>query len=153
MIEIGQIAPEFSLPRDGAGQVSLSSCRPSLVVLFFYPRDDTAGCTTEALGFSNALDAFRSAGTEVIGISKDSVARHDRFREKHGLAVALASDAQGTTCEDYGVWKEKQMYGKKFMGIERTTVLIGGDGVILKIWRKVRVPGHVDDVLQTVRAL
>ena len=151
MIETGQPAPDFTLPRDGEGTITLSALRPSRVVLFFYPKDDTPGCTTESIGFSAHLDAFKSAGAEVIGISKDPVKKHDKFRDKHGLTVPLVSDADGTTCEDYGVWKEKKMYGKTFWGIERTTVLIGPNGKIERIWPKVKVPGHVEEVLEAVR--
>ncbi|MFV2052544.1 peroxiredoxin [Aliiroseovarius sp. YM-037] len=151
MIETGQPAPDFTLPRDGEGTITLSALRPSRVVLFFYPKDDTPGCTTESISFSAHLDAFKSAGAEVIGISKDPVKKHDKFRDKHGLTVPLVSDTDGTTCEDYGVWKEKKMYGKTFWGIERTTVLIGPDGNIERIWPKVKVPGHVEEVLEAVR--
>ncbi len=145
-------APDFTLPRDGGGMVSLSDFRGKSVVLFFYPRDDTPGCTKESIGFSEHLQRFADAGAEVIGISKDSVASHDKFVSKHGLTTMLLSDENGTVCEDYGVWKEKKMYGKTFMGIERTTFLIGPDGRIRTVWHKVKVPGHVDEVLGAVTA-
>lgn len=148
----GDKAPDFTLPRDGGETVTLSDLRGGKVVLFFYPRDDTSGCTREAIGFSEQLQAFRDAGAEVFGISKDTIPSHDKFVAKHGLTVPLLSDAETTTCEDYGVWKEKKMYGKTFMGIERTTVLIGPDGVIARRWDKVKVPGHVDAVLEAVQA-
>ena len=149
----GQTAPDFTLPRDGGGDITLSDCRPDKVVLYFYPRDDTSGCTTEALDFTAALAEFEAAGARVIGVSKDSVAKHDKFIAKHGLGVALVSDADGQTCEDYGVWVEKKMYGKTHMGIERATFLIDGAGVVQRVWRKVKVPGHVAEVLDAVRAL
>jgi thioredoxin-dependent peroxiredoxin len=153
MIAAGQPAPDFTLPRDGGGTVSLSTLRPGKVVLYFYPKDDTPGCTLEAQDFSARADAFAAAGTTVIGISKDSVKSHDKFCKKHGLSVILASDEGGTTCEDYGVWAEKSMYGKTYMGIERTTVLIGGDGRVAQVWPKVSVKDHADAVLEAARAL
>lgn len=153
MIEIGQPAPDFTLPRDGGGDVTLSALRPKAVVLFFYPKDNTPGCTKEAIGFTEALDAFAEAGVEVLGISKDSVKKHDNFVAKQSLKTALLSDEASDVCEIYGVWVEKQMYGKTYMGIERTTVLIDGAGVIRKVWRKVKVPGHVDAVLEAAQAL
>jgi peroxiredoxin Q/BCP len=121
------------------------------VVLYFYPRDDTPGCTKEAIAFTEAADDFEAAGATVIGVSKDSVAKHDKFVAKHGLGVILASDAEGSTCEDYGVWVEKNMYGKKSMGVERATFLIGPNGVVRQVWRKVKVPGHAEAVLAAVR--
>ena len=149
----GQNAPDFTLPRDGGSDITLSALRPKTVVLYFYPKDDTGGCTKEAKGFTEAKDAFEAAGAIVVGVSKDSVAKHDKFIAKHDLDVVLASDAEGEVCEAYGVWKEKQMYGKTYMGIERSTFLIDGDGVIRQEWRKVKVPGHVDAVLDAVKAL
>ena len=153
MIEPGQIAPEFTLPRDGGGSVSLAALRPGKVVLYFYPKDATPGCTLEAQDFSARAAAFAAAGTTVIGLSKDSVTAHDKFCKKHGLAVILASDEGGHTCEDYGVWKEKSMYGKTYLGIERSTFLIDGNGHVVREWRKVKVPGHVDDVLAAAKDL
>lgn len=152
MAETGDMAPEFTLPRDGGGTVHLADLRGTRVVLFFYPRDDTPGCTNEAKGFSAQLRDFDAAGVQVFGISKDSVASHDKFVAKHDLTVPLLSDEHGQTCEDYGAWKEKSMYGRKFMGIERTTVLIDAEGRIAQRWNKVKVPGHVDAVLQAVQA-
>ena len=146
-------APDFTLPRDGGGTVALSELRGQTVVLYFYPRDDTPGCTTQAQGFTELADAFAGAGAVVLGVSKDSVAKHDKFREKYGLKVALLSDEDGKTCEDYGVWVEKNMYGKTSMGIERSTFLISGTGKILREWRKVKVPGHMEEVLEAVRAI
>lgn len=153
MLDLSDNAPDFTLPRDGGGTISLSDLRGSAVVLFFYPRDDTSGCTKESIGFSEALDAFGAAGAQVFGISKDSAESHDKFVSKRGLTVPLLSDENSTTCEDYGVWKEKSMYGKKFMGIERSTFLIGADGKIARVWRKVKVAGHVEEVLEAVKAL
>ena len=153
MLETGQTAPDFTLPRDGGGTVTLSALRPGPVVLYFYPKDDTSGCTKEAIGFTEQLSAFHEAGATVLGVSRDSVAKHDRFRDKYDLGVTLLSDAEGTVCTDYGTWVEKSMYGKTYMGIERSTFLIDGTGQIAQIWRKVRVPGHVDQVLDAVRAL
>jgi peroxiredoxin Q/BCP len=153
MPDISDTAPGFTLPRDGGGEVSLSDLRGSAVVLFFYPRDDTPGCTKESIGFSQDLQAFADAGAQVFGISKDTVAKHDKFVAKHDLTTPLLSDAEGTTCEDYGVWVEKNMYGRKSMGIERSTFLIDAEGRIARVWRKVKVDGHVAEVLAAVQAL
>ncbi len=153
MITAGQTAPDFTLPRDGGGTITLSALRPTKVVLYFYPKDDTPGCTLEAQDFTARLDAFSAAGCTVIGISKDSVKAHDKFCKKHGLGIVLASDEAGQTCEDYGVWLEKSMYGKTYMGIERTTVLIDGAGVVAQVWNKVSVKGHADAVLAAASAL
>lgn len=149
----GDAAPPFSLPRDGGGEVSLADHAGRPVVLYFYPRDDTSGCTRQALDFGAHLDAFEAAGAVVLGVSKDSVKAHDRFRDKHGLRVALLSDEEGDVCARYGVWKEKSMYGKTYMGIERTTFLIDRQGRIARVWPKVKVPGHAEAVLEAVRAL
>lgn len=149
----GAKAPAFNVPGDGAAQVALKDFKGQVVVLYFYPKDDTPGCTKEAIGFSEAKKKFDKAGAVVIGVSKDSVAKHDKFKTKHDLDVILASDEDGGLCEKYGVWKEKKNYGKTYMGIERSTFVIDGAGKIVKIWRKVRVPGHVDEVLEAVKAL
>jgi peroxiredoxin Q/BCP len=153
MPDTGDIAPVFILPRDGGGEVALADFAGKPVVVYFYPRDDTPGCTTEALGFSAEAEAFAAAGAAVIGISKDSVKSHDKFRDKHGLGVILASDEAGDTAERYGVWREKSMYGKTFLGIERATFLVGPDGRIAGAWHKVKVEGHVAEVLAATRAL
>jgi peroxiredoxin Q/BCP len=153
MPEAGEMAPDFTLPRDGGGEVSLAALRPKKVVVYFYPKDDTSGCTKEAQSFSAAAEDFAAAGAVVVGISKDSVASHDKFVKKHNLGVILGSDAESDVCERYGVWVEKSMYGKKYMGIERATFLIDGTGKIARVWRKVKVPGHVDEVLEATRAL
>ncbi|MCV6584608.1 MAG: thioredoxin-dependent thiol peroxidase [Marinibacterium sp.] len=153
MPELAQPAPDFTLPRDGGSQVTLSSLRGGPVVLFFYPRDNTSGCTKEAIGFTEHLDDFAAAGATVLGISKDSVASHEKFIAKRELGMPLLSDEHGSVCEDYGVWKEKKMYGKTFMGIERTTFLIAADGTVAQVWHKVKVAGHVEAVLDAVKAL
>ncbi|MFN3646540.1 MAG: peroxiredoxin [Gemmobacter sp.] len=153
MLNPGDTAPDFTLPRDGGGSITLSALRPGKVVVYFYPKDDTPGCTTEALDFTARREAFAAAGVTVIGVSKDSVAAHDKFCRKHGLGIVLASDEGSTTCEDYGVWAEKSMYGKKFWGVERTTFLIDGDGRIARVWPKVKVAGHAEEVLEAARAL
>ena len=152
-LDPGSAAPDFTLPRDGGGELTLSGLRPQKVVLYFYPRDDTPGCTTEALDFSRLQQEFAAAGTVVVGLSKDSVKAHDRFCAKHGLGVILLSDEAADTCERYGVWVEKTMYGKTSMGIERTTVLIDGAGNVARVWRKVKVAGHAAEVLDAARAL
>lgn len=153
MPQTGDEAPDFTLPRDGGGALTLSALRPSKVVLYFYPKDDTSGCTKEALGFTEAADDFAAAGAVVVGVSKDTAAKHDKFIAKHGLKVALVSDADSDVCERYGVWAEKSMYGKKYFGIERSTFLIDTEGRIARIWHKVKVPGHVEEVLEATRAL
>ncbi len=152
-LEAGDMAPDFTLPRDGGDMVTLSAMRPRPVVLYFYPRDDTPGCTKQAIGFTCLQAEFEEAGGTVIGVSKDSVAKHEKFRDKHALGVALVSDEEGDVCERYGTWVEKSMYGKTHMGIERTTFLIDGEGRIARVWRKVKVDGHVEEVLEALRAL
>ncbi|KPQ07212.1 MAG: peroxiredoxin Q/BCP [Rhodobacteraceae bacterium HLUCCA12] len=152
-MELGHPAPDFTAPRDGGDMLTLSQLRPDPVVLYFYPRDDTSGCTREALDFSAHAAEFAAAGAVVVGVSKDSVRAHDSFKAKHDLGVILVSDAETDICERYGTWVEKSMYGKTFMGIERSTFLIDGNGRIAKVWRKVKVPGHVEAVLDAVRAL
>jgi thioredoxin-dependent peroxiredoxin len=152
-VELGDKAPDFTLPTDGADSVTLSKLNGKKVVLYFYPKDDTSGCTAEACGFRDSFPDYGGTGAVVIGISKDSVASHDKFKKKHGLPFILASDAGGDVCEKYGVWVEKSMYGRKYMGIERATFLIDGAGTVRRAWRKVRVPGHVAEVLKAARAL
>ena len=150
---IGETAPDISLPRDGGAMVNLSDFVGKTVVLYFYPKDDTPGCTKEAIGFTEKADDFAAAGADILGVSKDPVAKHDKFIAKHDLKIALLSDENGDVCERYGVWVEKSMYGKTYQGIERATFLIGPDGKIAQVWPKVKVPGHVDAVLDAVRAL
>jgi len=153
MVDVADTAPDFTLPATGDTSVTLSALRPKAIVLFFYPRDNTAGCTKEAIGFTENLAAFNDAGAHVFGISKDNMASHERFIAKKELGMPLLSDADSEVCEAYGVWKEKKMYGKTFMGIERSTFLIDGTGHVAKIWRKVKVDGHVQEVLDAVKAL
>ena len=148
---IGAPAPDFSLPANGGRTLSLADFAGRKLVLYFYPKDDTSGCTKEAIAFTEAIDDFSAAGAAVVGVSKDPVKKHDRFIDKHGLKVDLVSDEEGDLCERYGVWVEKSMYGKKYMGIERSTFLIGPDGTLQKEWRKVKVPGHVEAVLAAVK--
>jgi thioredoxin-dependent peroxiredoxin len=152
-VDVGAEAPDFTLPTDGNGEVTLSKLLGQKVVLYFYPKDDTSGCTAEACGFRDALPDYGKTGAVVIGISKDSVAAHDRFKKKHGLPFILASDAQSQVCEKYGAWVEKSMYGRKYMGIDRSTFLIDRSGTVRGVWRKVRVPGHVAEVLKAAAAL
>lgn len=153
MATTGDMAPDFTLPATGGGDVTLSALRPKKVVLYFYPKDDTPGCTTEGIDFTRLAKDFEAADTVVIGVSKDSVASHEKFCAKHGLGVTLVSDEGGDVCERYGVWGEKNMYGKTFMGIDRSTFLIGADGRIATEWRKVKVPGHAEAVLEAARGL
>lgn len=152
-LAIGDQAPDFDLPTDGGATVKLSSLRGKAVVLFFYPKDDTSGCTVEAIAFSQLKDAFHSAGVHILGMSPDSVKKHDKFKAKHELTVDLVSDEEKSTLGAYGVWVEKSMYGRKYMGVERSTFLISTDGTIAEIWRKVKVPGHAEAVLKTVESL
>lgn len=152
MPDIADLAPDFTLPRDGGSMVTLSALRPAPVVLYFYPKDDTPGCTKEALDFTAHLAEFAALGAQVFGVSKDDVKSHDKFVAKHALGIPLLSDT-AEVCEAYGVWKEKNMYGKVYMGIERTTVLIDGAGRIARIWSKVKVDGHAAEVLAAVKAL
>jgi peroxiredoxin Q/BCP len=153
MIEPGTPAPDFTLPRDGGGEVSLSDFKGNPVVLYFYPKDDTSGCTKEAVAFTDLMPDFEAAGAAVLGVSKDSVKKHDKFRDKHELKVTLLSDDDSDVCERYGVWAEKSMYGKTYMGIERSTFLIDAGGTVREVWRKVKVPGHAEKVLEAVKAL
>lgn len=152
-IETGQTAPAFSLPADGDTTISLADYKGQKVVLYFYPKDDTPGCTKESCGFNDAIPDFKNMNTAVIGVSKCSVAKHDKFKAKYGLTFPLVSDEDGSLCEDYGVFKQKSMYGKTFMGIERSTFLIDEDGKIAALWRKVKVPGHVDAVRTAIEDL
>ena len=149
-IQAGDEAPRFDLPTDGGGNVRLNELAGKSVVLYFYPKDDTPGCTTESKGFSESAAAFASANTVVIGVSKDTVSSHNKFKAKHNLNLILASDEAGSVVEAYGCWVEKSMYGRSYMGIERSTYLIGPDGKVLKVWRKVKVPGHVKQVLEAL---
>ncbi len=150
----GNFAPDFTLDTDGYGKMTLSSFRgKKFVVLYFYPKDDTPGCTLEAKDFSDKIVQFEGNDAVVIGVSKDPVSSHDKFKEKYCLSFTLASDANSTVCEAYDTWVEKSMYGKKYMGIQRDTFLIDKTGKIRRIWRKVKVEGHCDEVLNAVRQL
>ena len=149
----GVKAPSFTLPRDGGGRISLKDFVGKAIVLYFYPKDDTAGCTREAIDFSSKLAAFSAAGAAVVAISKDSVVKHDKFKEKHELKIILGADEPGDVVARYGAWVEKSMYGRKYMGIDRSTFLIDAKGVIRRIWRKVKVPSHAEEVLAAVKAL
>ena len=153
MFDLSDPAPGFILPASNGTETDLASLKSQNVVLFFYPRDNTPGCTKEAIGFTEALSAFEAANTKVFGISKDSLGSHEKFVAKKELGMPLLSDENSTVCEDYGVWKEKKMYGKSFMGIERSTFLIDAEGQIAGIWRKVKVDGHVAEVLEAAKAL
>lgn len=151
MPQIGDIAPDFTLPRDGGGRVRLSALRPGRVVVFFYPSDDTPTCTAEALAFNARLPEFAAAGVTLIGISRDSARSHDRFAAKHGLGMILASDEDGAVCDAWGVWAEKTTFGKTYMGIVRSTFLIDGEGRVEAAWTVLRVKGHVEAVLAAAR--
>jgi peroxiredoxin Q/BCP len=152
-IEVGQLAPGFALAGDGEQTISLVELRGQRVVLFFYPKDMTPGCTIEARDFTELHDDFKAANTRVVGLSKDSVARHEKFRAKHDLKSDLASDEAGEVLEAYGVWAEKSLYGRTFLGIVRSTFLIDEEGIIRRIWRKVKVRGHAAEVLKEAQTL
>ena len=152
-LDKGSEAPDFALPRDGNGIVSLSDLRGKSVVLYFYPKDDTSGCTAESIDFSALKPEFDRLGTVVIGISPDTTKSHDKFKAKHGLSVDLVSDTEKQTLQAYGVWVEKSMYGRKYMGVERSTFLIDREGRIAEVWRKVKVPGHAKAVLEAAKEL
>ena len=152
-LSIGDMAPSFEVNTDGSGKFSLDKAKGSPLVIYFYPKDDTPGCTKEACGFRDAFPDFSELNATIVGVSKDTVAKHDKFKAKYELPFHLASDEDGSLCEAYGTWVEKSMYGKKYMGIERATFLIDASGVIQGIWRKVKVNGHVEEVLEASRAL
>ncbi|MEP2707898.1 MAG: thioredoxin-dependent thiol peroxidase [Roseibium sp.] len=152
-LTLGELAPDFDLESDGGRRISLGSLKGHPVVVYFYPKDNTPGCTKEAIAFTDQIDEFKKLGTTVIGISPDTAKKHDNFIAKHNLSVRLGADTDTKTSEAYGVWVEKSMYGKKYMGVERATFLVGADGKIVQIWRKVKVPGHAEIVLEAVRAL
>nr|WP_298683592.1 thioredoxin-dependent thiol peroxidase [uncultured Dongia sp.] len=152
-LDIGSKAPAFSMKTDSGGKVSLSELKGKNVVLYFYPKDDTSGCTAEACGFRDKLPAFKKLDAVIIGVSRDSVESHDKFKKKYDINFALGSDESGKVTEAYEVWVEKSMYGRKYMGIERATFLIDGKGVIRGLWRKVKVPGHVEEVAKAIKQL
>jgi peroxiredoxin Q/BCP len=149
----GDPAPDFALMTDGGGRAHLKDLKGKPVVIYFYPKDDTSGCTAEAIAFNGLSAKFAAAGATVIGVSPDSVAAHDKFKRKHNLTIALAADPERSAIDAYGVWKEKSMYGRRYFGVERSTFLVRADGRIAKIWRKVKVPGHADEVLAATKAL
>ena len=153
MLQTGDRAPDFEIPTDDGNQFRLSKLKGAPVVIFFYPKDDTSGCTAEAKSFTELAPEFAAAGARIIGISPDGVASHDKFKKKHDIDVSLGADEDKAVAEAYGVWVEKSMYGRKYMGIERTTLLIDAKGRISEIWRKVKVPGHAAKVLEAVKAL
>ena len=153
VLKPGDRAPDFALPRDGGESLTLSDFKGRKLVLYFYPKSDTPGCTRQAIDFSALKTAFGRAGTDIVGVSADPVAKQDRFRDKHGLKIALASDESKEMLTAYGVWGEKSMYGRKFMGVKRTTYLIGPDRRVARIWENVKVPGHAEDVLAAAKAL
>ncbi len=152
-LAIGEAAPDFDLESEGGGRVSLSALKGKPVVVYFYPKDNTPGCTKEAIAFSELIGEFNALGATVVGLSPDTAKKHDNFVAKHDLAVRLGADTENATAEAYGVWVEKSMYGKKYMGVERSTFLVDANGKIAEIWRKVKVPGHAEAVLEAVRAL
>jgi len=152
MLDVGDVAPDFTLPIDGGGEITLSSMRGKKVVLYFYPKDDTSGCTKEACDFREKISEFTKAGAVVLGMSPDSVKKHDKFKAKYDLPFSLVADEEKAALEAFGVWVEKSMYGRKYMGVERSTFLIDADGSIQSVWRKVKVPGHVDAVLDALQA-
>ena len=148
----GTKAPAFDLPTDGGGKLSLKALKGKKVVLYFYPKDDTSGCTREAIDFNGLKADFEKAGAVVVGVSPDSTTSHDKFKKKHGLDFALIADEEKSMLEAYGVWVEKSMYGRKYMGVERTTLLIDAGGKVAQVWSKVKVPGHAQEVLEAVKA-
>ncbi|MBM3622192.1 MAG: thioredoxin-dependent thiol peroxidase [Alphaproteobacteria bacterium] len=152
-VEEGKKAPDFTAATDGGKKLKLSDLRGKAVILYFYPKDDTPGCTKEACGFRDSLPNFGKAKATVIGVSKDGIARHDKFKAKYDLNFPLVADEDGKICEKYGTWIEKSLYGRKYMGIDRATFLIDGTGTVRKIWRKVKVPGHVEEVLDAAKGL
>jgi peroxiredoxin Q/BCP len=152
-LDVGDRAPDFELPTDGGGHARLSDLKGRAVALYFYPKDDTSGCTAEAIAFNALRAKFAAAGAVVIGVSPDNVASHDKFKRKHSLQLPLAADPERSAINLYGVWKEKSMYGRKYFGVERSTFLIGREGRIAKVWRKVKVPGHAEDVLAAAKGL
>ncbi|MCV0428978.1 MAG: thioredoxin-dependent thiol peroxidase [Roseibium sp.] len=152
-LAIGDAAPEFDLESDGGGRVSLEALKGSPVVVYFYPKDNTPGCTKEAIAFSELIAEFQKLGVTIIGLSPDSAKKHDNFVAKHNLTVRLGADTETKVAQAYGVWVEKSMYGKKYMGVERSTFLVDAEGKIAQIWRKVKVPGHAEAVLEAVSKL
>ncbi len=153
MVDEGDKAPDFELEGDEGGTIRLSDLQGSPVVVYFYPKDDTSGCTKEAIAFTELAPEFAKLGVRVIGVSPDTVKSHQKFKTKHNLNVELAADTEKSAAQAYGVWVSKSMYGRQYMGVERSTFLVGKDGTLVKVWRKVKVPGHAEDVLQSVQSL
>lgn len=151
MVSEGDDAPDFDLERDGGGRIRLKDFAGQPVVLFFYPKDDTSGCTKEAVAFTELAPEFAKHGAAIVGVSPDTSASHDKFKAKHNLDIALAADTEKSVAGAYGVWVEKSMYGRKYMGVERSTFLIGPDGAVQRAWRKVKVPGHAEAVLEALK--
>lgn len=153
MVDEGDKAPDFELENDEGGTIRLSDLQGSPVVVYFYPKDDTSGCTKEAIAFTELAPEFAKLGARVIGVSPDTIKSHQKFKTKHNLNVELAADTEKSAAQAYGVWVSKSMYGRQYMGVERSTFLVGKDGTLVKVWRKVKVPGHAEDVLQSVQSL
>lgn len=153
MLSEGDPVPDVKLAGMEGEPISPADFRGQKLVVYFYPKDDTSGCTAEAQAFTALIDEFQRAGTWIIGVSKDDAKKHAKFTDKYALRVPLATDADGTVCEAFGTWTEKSMYGRKYMGIERATFLVDRDGVVKRVWRKVKVPGHAEEVLEAARAL
>lgn len=153
MVEEGDKAPDLDLETDGGGRIRLNDLTGRIVVVYFYPKDDTSGCTKEAIDFTGLSGEFAKCNAHVLGISPDSVEKHDKFKAKHDLSVQLGADTNKIAANAYGVWVKKSMYGREYMGVERSTFLVGADGNIARIWRKVKVPGHADEVLKAVQSL
>ena len=153
MLDVGDTAIDFELDSDGGGIIRLSALKGKPVIVYFYPKDNTSGCTKQAVAFSEQSSEFAKLGVQIIGISPDTAASHDKFKVKHNLNIQLAADTEKTASKAYGVWTEKSMYGRKYMGIERSTFLIDADGKVAHVWRKVRVPGHVEEVLKVIQSL
>ena len=153
MVDEGDTAPDFELESDDESTVRLSDLKGGPVVVYFYPKDDTSGCTKEAIAFTGFASEFADLGARIIGVSPDSVESHQKFKAKHNLSVQLAADPEKLAAQAYGVWVSKSMYGRKYMGVERSTFLVNADGTLAKVWRKVKVPGHAEDVLQSVQSL
>jgi peroxiredoxin Q/BCP len=152
-LDIGAAAPDFALASDDGGSIRLADLRGRIVVLFFYPKDDTTGCTAEAVAFNQLLPRFKKAGATLLGVSPDGVKSHAAFKRKHELSLTLLADPEHKALEAYDVWREKSMYGRKYMGVERTTAIVGPDGRLAHLWRRVKVPGHAEETLAAVKAL
>ena len=152
-VDVGSPAPDFTLPTDGEGEITLSKLKGKAVILYFYPRDDTPGCTAEACAFRDLLPRFTKSGATVIGVSTDAPKKHDKFKEKYDLPFTLVSDEEHSLAASYGVWVEKNRYGRKYMGTERATFLIDAEGRIARLWRKVKVEGHAEEVLEAAKTL